>query len=72
MKRNKTRIKVSMDSMEGEIRGRELREVIRVGKAMIKNRKFVSIPIAKGFLGCFNYFHEGRGSRFIYLLCKGY
>jgi hypothetical protein len=35
-----------MDFMEGEIRGRETREIIIIDEAMIKNRVFVSIPIA--------------------------
>jgi hypothetical protein len=46
VKHNKARVKVSMDFMEGEIRGREAKEVIKIDEATIKNRAFVSIPIA--------------------------
>lgn len=46
VKHNKIRVKVSMDFMEGEIRGREAKEIIKIDEAMIKNRAFVSIPIA--------------------------
>lgn len=35
-----------MDFMEREIRGRKPEEVIRIDEAMIKNRRFVPIPIA--------------------------
>lgn len=40
------RIKVSMDFMEGEIRGRKQEEIILIDEAMIKNRKLASVPIA--------------------------
>ena len=46
VKHNEARVKVSMDFMEGEIRGREAKEIIKIDEAMIKNRAFVSIPIA--------------------------
>jgi len=46
VKHNRTRVKVSMDLMEGEIRGREEKEVIKIDEAMTKNRAFASIPIA--------------------------
>ena len=46
VKHNKARVKVSMDFMEGEIRGRKPEEIILIDEAMIKNRKFISIPIA--------------------------
>ena len=43
---DKLRIKVSVDFMEGEIRGRELNEVILIDRKMIENRRFVDISIA--------------------------
>lgn len=46
VKHNRTRVKISIDFMEGEIRGREAKEVIKIDKAMIKSREFVSISIA--------------------------
>jgi hypothetical protein len=46
VKHDKVRVKVSMDFMEGEIRGREAKEVIKIDEVMVKNRVFVSIPIA--------------------------
>jgi len=46
VKHDRTRVKVSIDFMEGEIRGREAKEVIKIDEAMIKSRAFVSIPIA--------------------------
>ena len=46
VKHDKVRVKASIDFMEGEIRGREAKEVIKIDEAMIKNRAFVSIPIA--------------------------
>jgi hypothetical protein len=46
VKHDRARVKVSMDFMEGEIRGREAKEIIKIDEAMIKNRAFVSIPIA--------------------------
>jgi hypothetical protein len=46
VKHDKARVKVSIDFMEGEIRGREAKEVIKIDEAMMKNRVFVSIPIA--------------------------
>jgi hypothetical protein len=45
-KHNRIRVKVSIDFMEEEIRGREAKEVIKIDKAMIKSREFVSISIA--------------------------
>jgi hypothetical protein len=50
VKHNRIRVKVSIDFMEGEIRGREVKEVIKIDEAMIKNRAFVSIPIAGKFI----------------------
>jgi len=46
VKHNKARVKVSMDFMEGEIRGREKREIVKIDDVMIENRVFISIPIA--------------------------
>jgi hypothetical protein len=46
IKHGKTKIKVSIDFMEGEIRGREPGEIIVIDDNMIKNRIFKSIPIA--------------------------
>ena len=46
VKHNRARVKVSIDFMEGEIRGREAKEVIKIDETMIRNRAFVSIPIA--------------------------
>jgi hypothetical protein len=46
VKHDKARVKVLMDFMEGEIRGREVKEIIKVDEAMIENRAFISIPIA--------------------------
>jgi len=46
VKHDKARVKVSMDFMEGEIRGREAKEIILIDKNMIESRKFISIPIA--------------------------
>ena len=43
---NKLRIKVSIDFMEGEIRGRELKEVILIDRKMIEDRRFVNISVA--------------------------
>jgi len=43
---NKIRIKVSLDFMEGEIRGRKDEEVILIDEKMIDNSRFVSIYIA--------------------------
>jgi hypothetical protein len=45
---NKVKVKVSLDFMEGEIRGRKDEEVILIDEKMIKNSRFVSIPIADG------------------------
>jgi len=44
------RIKISTDFMEGEIRGRGEKEIILIDEKMIKNRKFVKIPIADDFV----------------------
>jgi len=41
----KARVKVSIDFMEGDIRGREAKEVIKIDETMIKSRTFVSIPM---------------------------
>jgi hypothetical protein len=46
VKYDKARVKVSMDFMEGEIRGREAREVIRINDVMVRSRVFASITIA--------------------------
>ncbi|MCR6691425.1 MAG: nucleotidyl transferase AbiEii/AbiGii toxin family protein [archaeon YNP-LCB-003-016] len=46
VKHNRTRVKVSIDFMEGEIRGREAKEAIKIDETMMENRAFVSIPIA--------------------------
>jgi len=46
VKHDKARVKVSMDFMEGEIRGREEKEIIKIDDVMIKNRVFATIPIA--------------------------
>jgi len=46
VKHNRAKVKVSMDFMEGEIRGREAKEIIKIDEAMIKNRVFASILIA--------------------------
>ena len=43
---NKIRVKVSLDFMEGEIRGRQAEEVIIIDENMIENSRFVSISIA--------------------------
>lgn len=43
---DKVKVRVSMDFMEGEIRGRKPEETIVIDEVMVKNRKFVSIPIA--------------------------
>jgi hypothetical protein len=46
LEHDKARVKVSMDFMEGEIRGRKAEEVILIDEAMMKKRKFTTIPIA--------------------------
>jgi len=43
---DKAKVKVSMDFMEGEIRGRKAEEVILIDEVMLEKRKFVAIPIA--------------------------
>lgn len=43
---NKLRIKVSVDFMEGEVRGRGEKEVIIIDEVMVKNRSLVNMPIA--------------------------
>lgn len=43
---DKARVKVSIDFMEGEIRGRESNEVILIDESMIKNARFESISVA--------------------------
>lgn len=45
-KYDETRIKVSIDFMEGEIRGRKKKERISIDEKMIQNSEPVSIPIA--------------------------
>ncbi len=50
VKYDKLRIKVSIDFMEGEIRGRELNEVILIDRKMIEDRKFVDISIANNLV----------------------
>ena len=42
---DKAKIKVSIDFMEGEIRGRQAEEIILIDKAMIENSKLASITI---------------------------
>lgn len=42
----KAKVKVSMDFMEGEIRGRAADDVILIDEAMMEKRKFIAIPIA--------------------------
>lgn len=46
VKHDKAKIKVAIDFIEGEIRGREDRDVIIIDEKMIKKRKFVKILIA--------------------------
>jgi len=46
VKYDKLRIKVSIDFMEGEIRGRELKEVILIDRKMVEDRRFMNISIA--------------------------
>jgi hypothetical protein len=46
VKQDKIRIKVSLDFMEGEIRGREPKEIVKIDVTMIRSRMFVSITIA--------------------------
>lgn len=43
---DRARIKVSMDFMEGEIRGREPKDIVLIDEEMVKNRKFVEMHIA--------------------------
>ena len=50
VKHDKARVKVSMDFMEGEIRGREAKEIILIDKNMIESRKFISILIAEKYV----------------------
>lgn len=47
LEHDKAKVKVSMDFMEGEIRGRTEEEVILIDEAMIKKRRFATIPIAE-------------------------
>ncbi|MGQ9719688.1 MAG: nucleotidyl transferase AbiEii/AbiGii toxin family protein [Nitrososphaerales archaeon] len=44
---NKVRAKVSIDFMEGEIRGRKDEEIILIDEEMVNNSRFVSITIAE-------------------------
>jgi len=46
LQHNKAKVKVSLDFMEGEIRGRKAKEVILIDRAMVENSRFVSISIA--------------------------
>lgn len=46
MEHDKVRAKVSLDFMEGEIRGRKDEEVILIDQRMVDNSKFVSLLIA--------------------------
>jgi len=43
---DKVKVKVSLDFMEGEIRGREVEEVILIDEAMAENSKLVPVSIA--------------------------
>jgi len=43
---NRAKVKVSLDFMEGEIRGRKAEDMILIDKTMIENSRFVSISIA--------------------------
>ncbi|MBS7611777.1 nucleotidyl transferase AbiEii/AbiGii toxin family protein [Candidatus Bathyarchaeota archaeon] len=43
---NKVKVRVSLDFMEGEIRGRKAEEIILIDEAMVKNSNFVPISIA--------------------------
>jgi hypothetical protein len=44
VKHDKARVKVSIDFMEGEIRGREAKEVIKIDEAMIKIERSSQSP----------------------------
>jgi hypothetical protein len=46
MQYDKVKVKVSLDFMEGEIRGRKPEEIILIDEAMVKNCRFVSMSIA--------------------------
>ena len=46
LQHDKLRIKVSLDFMEGEVRGRRLEETILIDDAMAQNSKFVHLTIA--------------------------
>lgn len=46
LRHDRARIKISMDFMEGEIRGRESEDIVLIDEEMIKNRKFVEMRIA--------------------------
>lgn len=50
VRHDKLKIKVSVDFMEGEIRGREEKEVILVDEKMIENRWLAKIPIADNLI----------------------
>jgi len=43
---NKARVKISLDFMEGEIRGRKNEEIILIDNAMVENSRAASITIA--------------------------
>ena len=46
LQHNKAKVKVSLDFMEGEIRGRKAEDIILIDKAMVENSKPASIFIA--------------------------
>lgn len=46
LQHNKVKVKVSLDFMEGEIRGRKAEEIILIDKGVVENSKPVSISIA--------------------------
>lgn len=46
IKYDKVRIKVSIDFMEGEIRGRKEEEIIMIDNRIVENSRFTLIPIA--------------------------
>jgi hypothetical protein len=43
---NRVKVKVSLDFMEGEIRGRKAEDIILIDKAMVEKSKPVPIPVA--------------------------
>lgn len=46
LQHNKVRIKISLDFMEGEIRGRNVEETILIDDALVQNSKSISLTIA--------------------------